>query len=64
MVMGRGAAPLRILCLGAHADDIEIGCGATMMRLITERPGSAVRYVVFSANPEREIEARASASHS
>jgi LmbE family N-acetylglucosaminyl deacetylase len=53
--------PLRILCLGAHSDDIEIGCGGTLLRLLAERPGSSVHWVVFSANAEREIEARASA---
>jgi len=54
--------PLRILCLGAHADDIEIGCGGTLLRLLSEHPGSVVRYVVFSATAEREREARASAA--
>lgn len=54
-------APLQILCLGAHSDDIEIGCGGTLLRLLEERPGSGVDWVVFSASPERELEARASA---
>jgi LmbE family N-acetylglucosaminyl deacetylase len=59
---GAGAsAPLRILCLGAHSDDIEIGCGGTILRLLEERPGSSVHWVVFSSTPEREREARASA---
>jgi LmbE family N-acetylglucosaminyl deacetylase len=59
---GAGAsAPLRILCLGAHSDDIEIGCGGTVLRLLEERPGSSVHWVVFSATPEREREGRASA---
>jgi len=52
--------PLRILCLGAHSDDIEIGCGGTLLRLLAERAGSSVHWVVFSATPEREREARAS----
>ena len=56
------APPLRILCLGAHSDDIEIGCGGTVLRLLGERPGSSVSWVVFSATPEREREARASAA--
>ena len=56
------SAPLRILCLGAHSDDIEIGCGGTLLRLLQERPGSSVEWVVFSATPEREAEARASAA--
>ena len=55
-------APLRILCLGAHSDDIEIGCGGTLLRLLEERPGSSVDWVVLSANREREQEARASAA--
>jgi len=54
-------APLRVLCLGAHADDIEIGCGGTLMRLLAERPATSVLWVVFSTNPVREREARASA---
>ena len=54
--------PLSIVCLGAHSDDIEIGCGATLMRLLADRPGSSVRWVVFSANEQRAAEARASAA--
>jgi LmbE family N-acetylglucosaminyl deacetylase len=57
-----GKAPLRLLCLGAHADDIEIGCGGTLLRLLEERPSSSVVWVVFSASPEREREARQSAA--
>jgi LmbE family N-acetylglucosaminyl deacetylase len=51
-----------VLCLGAHSDDIEIGCGGTLLRLLAERPGSTVDWVVFSATPERELESRASAA--
>jgi LmbE family N-acetylglucosaminyl deacetylase len=51
-----------VLCIGAHSDDIEIGCGGTLLRLLAERPGSHVRWVVLSATPEREGEARASAA--
>ena len=53
--------PLRILCLGAHCDDIEIGCGGTILRTLAERPSTQVHWVVFASNPEREREARASA---
>jgi LmbE family N-acetylglucosaminyl deacetylase len=59
--LGAPGAPLRILCLGAHCDDIEIGCGGTVLRLLAERPGSTVRWVAFSSNPRREAEARAAA---
>ncbi|MGE0304523.1 MAG: PIG-L deacetylase family protein [Acidimicrobiia bacterium] len=54
--------PLDILCIGAHSDDIEIGCGGTMLRLLAERPGSRVTWVVLSGNAERQAEARASAA--
>ncbi|HEX4475268.1 MAG TPA: PIG-L deacetylase family protein [Polyangiaceae bacterium] len=60
--LGGVGTPLRILCLGAHSDDIEIGCGGTLLRLLKEHPGSSVYWVVFSATPDREKEARASAA--
>src|SRR6185436_1795847 len=62
-VLGEKAgAPLRILCLGAHADDIEIGCGGTLLRLLAERPGCSVDWVVLSATGVREREASESAA--
>jgi LmbE family N-acetylglucosaminyl deacetylase len=57
-----GGGPLDVLCIGAHSDDIEIGCGGTLLRLLAERPGSHVRWVVLSASAQREDEARASAA--
>jgi LmbE family N-acetylglucosaminyl deacetylase len=53
--------PLDVLCIGAHSDDIEIGCGGAILRLLAERAGSRVTWVVFSANADREHEARQSA---
>lgn len=53
--------PLRILCLGAHCDDIEIGCGGTILRLTREHPGAEVHWVVFSGSEERAREGRSSA---
>jgi LmbE family N-acetylglucosaminyl deacetylase len=50
-----------ILCLGAHCDDIEIGAGATVLKLAAEYPGLHVDWVVFSSTPERAAEARACA---
>jgi LmbE family N-acetylglucosaminyl deacetylase len=60
--LGERGAPLRLLCLGAHCDDIEIGCGGSVLRLLAERPGSSVHWMIFSSTPEREREARASAA--
>ena len=54
--------PLHLLVVGAHADDIEIGAGATILRLLEERPGSSILWVVASATPDRATEARASAA--
>ena len=47
----------RVLCLGAHADDIEIGCGGTMLKLQQCNPGLVVDWVVFSSEPPRDQEA-------
>jgi len=55
------AAPLEVLCLGAHSDDIEIGCGGTILRLAEQYPGSRFHWAVFSAIGEREVEARRAA---
>jgi LmbE family N-acetylglucosaminyl deacetylase len=53
--------PRRILCIGAHCDDIEIGCGGTLLTFV-EDPGVSVDWVVFSSDPAREKEAGASAA--
>lgn len=54
--------PLEILCLGSHSDDIEIGCGGTILRLAREYPGCIFHWVVFNAIGPREREARHAAS--
>lgn len=51
----------RVLCLGAHADDIEIGCGGTLLRLLEDQPGLSVLWVVATGNEVRQREARRSA---
>ena len=49
--------PLRVLAIGAHADDIEIGCGGTILRLRDEHPTVELGWVVLSACGERRAEA-------
>jgi LmbE family N-acetylglucosaminyl deacetylase len=56
------ATPLEILCLGAHSDDLEIGCGGTLRTLIATNPNLSVRWIVFSASAERAAEAHTSAT--
>src|SRR6266513_355888 len=51
----------RILCLGAHSDDIEIGCGGTVLRILEENPDAEVLWVVIGASGQRADEATASA---
>ncbi|MDP6466131.1 MAG: PIG-L deacetylase family protein [Pirellulaceae bacterium] len=50
-----------ILCIGAHADDIEIGCGGAILKLLADHPSAKVVWVVLSADDQREAEARRSA---
>lgn len=62
LTVRKSKSPLTILCLGAHSDDIEIGCGGTILRLIRDyQRNVAVRWVVFSSRAEREAEAVRSA---
>lgn len=56
-----GKQPLRVLCLGAHSDDIEIGCGGTILRLLEAQPSMHVEWVVFSSTDGRRREALRSA---
>jgi LmbE family N-acetylglucosaminyl deacetylase len=58
-----GATPkLRVLAIGSHADDIEIGCGGTLLRLAEELETLELHWVVLSAAGERADEARAGAA--
>jgi LmbE family N-acetylglucosaminyl deacetylase len=56
------SGPLELLFLGAHCDDIEIGCGGTILQLLAQRPHAQVTWVVFSSDVVREQEARAGAA--
>jgi LmbE family N-acetylglucosaminyl deacetylase len=48
----------RLLCLGAHSDDVEIGAGATILRAVRENPDVEVTWCVLSGNEVRQQEAR------
>ena len=52
---------LRLLCLGAHCDDIEIGCGGTILNLVRTNRKIDIRWVVFSSDEQRKQEALKSA---
>jgi LmbE family N-acetylglucosaminyl deacetylase len=54
--------PKHILCLGAHSDDIEIGCGGAILRLTQMYPELSIDWVVLSATGARAAEAEASAA--
>ncbi|MBZ5510173.1 MAG: PIG-L family deacetylase [Acidobacteriia bacterium] len=58
---GGASRPLNVLCLGCHSDDIEIGCGGTILRLAEQYPGSTFHWVVLSAVGVREAEAQRAA---
>jgi LmbE family N-acetylglucosaminyl deacetylase len=60
MLGSGGDGPLQVLCVGAHSDDIEIGCGATILDLIARRR-VRMTWIVLSGSGAREREARRSA---
>jgi len=53
---------LQVLCVGSHSDDIEIGCGGTILRLAEQYPSCVFHWVVFSAIGVREAEAQRAAA--
>lgn len=58
----RKNSALKVLCLGAHSDDIEIGCGGTILRLLSEYDDVEVHWVVFGSSGKRDVEAVRSAN--
>ena len=61
-ILERPSGPKKILALGAHADDIEIGSGGTILRLLEENPATEVYWVVLGASRQRRTEAVESAN--
>lgn len=57
----RSRRPLRLLCIGAHSDDLEIGCGGTVLTWLANMPAIEVTWVILSAGGARASEARGSA---
>lgn len=57
LCLTHSVSPKSILLMGAHCDDIEIGCGATVLHLIKRFPEAHFDWVVFSSTPERAEEA-------
>jgi LmbE family N-acetylglucosaminyl deacetylase len=57
----RRGEPLRLLCIGAHSDDIEIGCGGTVLTWLNVLPAVEVTWVVLNGSARRGTEARRSA---
>jgi LmbE family N-acetylglucosaminyl deacetylase len=53
--------PRHVLCLGAHCDDLEIGCAGTVLKLTAAPDPPAVTWVVFTSDARREAEAVGSA---
>lgn len=52
---------LNILCIGAHCDDIDIGCGGTLLKLLEGHRAAHVTWLVLGSTPVRERELRSSA---
>lgn len=59
--LGPDRRRLRVLCLGAHSDDIEIGCAGTLLRWLAEYEAVEVTWAVLCAAGNRANEARDSA---
>ena len=59
--LGINGRALRLLCLGAHSDDLEIGCGGTVLEWLSAHARVEVTWVVMSASGERAHEAQRSA---
>ena len=59
---GGSGSGLKLLCIGAHSDDIEIGCGGTILRLLEESSEMEMHWIVLGATGLRKAEAVESAN--
>jgi LmbE family N-acetylglucosaminyl deacetylase len=57
----RKGKPLKVLCVGAHSDDLEIGCGGTILTWLASMPALEVTWLVLGAEGDRALEAQRSA---
>jgi LmbE family N-acetylglucosaminyl deacetylase len=62
LTLPASASPLTVLCLGAHCDDIEIGCGATLLALLAARNDVDLHWHVFTSSAARKAEAERGAA--
>jgi LmbE family N-acetylglucosaminyl deacetylase len=62
LVLARPGHILKVLCLGAHSDDIEIGVGGTLLSWIATGAHLDVHWCVMSATGQRRAEAMAGAN--
>jgi LmbE family N-acetylglucosaminyl deacetylase len=61
LARGPGRRAFNVLCIGAHCDDIDIGCGGALLSLLARRRDLSITWVTFSGTPVRQRELRASA---
>jgi LmbE family N-acetylglucosaminyl deacetylase len=56
IVLSIPPATRRVLCIGAHCDDVEIGCGGTLLALARSRPDIELTIAVFTSEDARGVE--------
>ncbi len=59
LALAGGSGPRRVLCIGAHCDDIEIGCAGALLQLQKGRTDLTIDWVVLTGDAARQAETRA-----